>query len=539
VSEASAALPTPDQEVTAGGVSAVVGTTMQASGPRIEGAGGTSGRSVLSGALWSATSRILPQLYTVIISVVAARSLGPSGMGQQSFIAFAELSAVMLFTGGLPISVMRYVAELAGRQEAGQVRALLRWTWAVEAVGALLGAAVLVAVALTKTDVRSAWLLAAFAAGMSVLHNVPSAALIGLQRWRANSVVGITTGALSVGSVVLVLNAGGGLTGMFAVEAAISVVNLSWTSWLARRAVAELPPMDLDPSVRRSVTRYGLLTSISVLLTYVVWSRSEFFFLERYSSQAQIAQYSIAFGAATALLRLSEAAAGVLTPAVANLLGAGESERLRAGVGRSFRLVIQLSLGMAAAGIGLGPLLVQVAYGEDYAPAAVALTALLVGFPLLPVCTLAGAIANGLGRVRITLVPALIATVVNLTLDALLIPGSASFGAAIANTTGQLVAGVPVLVLIAREVGGIRWERHSIIRGVLVAAGSGLVARVIGQGLAGATGLLAGGFAGLSTYLLLTWVVRPLPLDDARWLAGLMQRLGPGVAAAVRRVGRP
>ena len=36
----------------------------------------------------------LPQLYALVLSVVAARYLGPSGMGRQSFIAFIEATTM-------------------------------------------------------------------------------------------------------------------------------------------------------------------------------------------------------------------------------------------------------------------------------------------------------------------------------------------------------------------------------------------------------------------------------------------------------------
>jgi len=499
----------------------------------------TTGRSVLSGGVWSAASKLLPQIYTVVISIVAARYLGPTGMGQQSFIAFAEVSVVMLCTGGLPVAVMRYVGKLTGAQRPDHVRAVLRWAWRVESVGALLGAAALLAVALTRSELRSAWLWAAFVAALSILHNVPSAALAGIQQWRQISVVGIVTGLMSVGGVILVLGAGGGITGMFAVEAAISAGNLAWTSRLAGRALRDFPRRRLDPEIRRAVAGYGAVTSVNVLFAYVVWSRSEFFFLQRYSAAAEIAQYSIAFGAVTALLRLSDAAAGVLTPAVATLAGAGQHDRIRAGVSRAFRLVLHLSLAGSAAGLVLGPPAIRLAYGQDYHRAGTVLLVLLAAFPLLPVCTLAGAIATGLGRIAIALIPSAVGTGANLVLDVALIPHLGAVGAAAANTGAQLIAGVPVLLYVSRTVGNVHWKGAAVVRSALLAAGAGLAARSAVAGFSGASGLLAGSIAGLGAYIALAAVLRPLAREDAEWLADTVRsRLGAGPARVVRRAGQ-
>ena len=46
--------------------------------------------------MWQSAGNLMPQLYTLAISVAAARFLGPERLGRQSFIAFVALSVVML-----------------------------------------------------------------------------------------------------------------------------------------------------------------------------------------------------------------------------------------------------------------------------------------------------------------------------------------------------------------------------------------------------------------------------------------------------------
>src|SRR3954464_12195262 len=75
----------------------------------------TTGRSVLSGGLWYVASYGIPQGYTLIVSIVAARFLGPHGMGRQSFIAFVSITATQVLAGSMYVSVMRYVGETTGR----------------------------------------------------------------------------------------------------------------------------------------------------------------------------------------------------------------------------------------------------------------------------------------------------------------------------------------------------------------------------------------------------------------------------------------
>lgn len=508
------------------------------------GAGGaaaaTSGAALIAGGLWSAASRVVPQLYTLVLSIAAARFLGPEGMGRQSFIAFIELSAIMLVTGGLPIALMRFVGETLGRGEGQLVRGLARWAWRVEAVGAALGGAALCAPAFFGADPAAAWLLAAVAGAVGILHTAPSSLLIGAQRWRAASLVGLVTGALTTVATIAVLAAGGGITGMFAVEAGASALNLAWTTLLARRLVADLPETaGPEDELTRQVVRYALPASLGVLLTFVVWRRSEFFFLERYSTDAEIALYSIAFSVVTALVRLFEAIAAVVSPAVATLYGAGQIDRIRSGYGRALRLVTVLTLPLTAVGLALGPALLRLLYGEDYRGTGPVLLVMLGTFPVVALVRTSNALLHGLGRLRFMLVAGFAGAAVNVGLDFLLIPRWDAVGAAFANAGGQLFVSVPVLVYASRVMEPVPTRAGTLAPAALAATGAGLAALAGVQLVGGAGGVLLGLAGAALAFAVLARLLRILPADDAAWLdeaAG--DRLGGRVGSASRAIAR-
>ena len=508
----------------------------QAGVPPPDGAAGTTGSSLIAGGLWSTASRVVPQVYTLVLSVAAARFLGPEGMGRQSFIAFAELSAIMLVTAGLPVALMRYVGETIGRSEADRLRYLMGWAWRVEAVGAALGAGVLAAVGLAGADPEGAWILAAVAAALGILHTVPSALLIGAQRWRAASIAGLVTGAFTTGATIAVLAAGGGITGMFAVEAATSALNLIWTSVLARRLLGDIAPVRTpDPELRRRVVRYAVPASLGALLTFVVWRRSEFFFLERYSSNTEIALYSIAFAVTTALVRVFEAIAAVVSPAVATLYGAGDFERIRSGYGRALRLVTMLTLPLTAVGLALGPAALELIYGNDYRGTRPVLLIMLATFPIVSVVRTSSALLHGLGRLRAVLAAGFAGAVVNVGLDFALIPRYHAVGAALANGGGQLAVSIPTFFYAARALERVPWRPGALTPAVGCALGTGLAAWACVSLLDGLAGLLLGIAAAGAVFALLARVLRVLPAEDAAWLeAAAGDRLGGWVGRVSR-----
>ena len=88
----------------------------------------------------------------------------------------------------------------------------------------------------------------------------------------------------------------------------------------------------VDPELRRRFWSFAAATSVIVIISFVVWRRSELFILQHYSTDAQIAFYSIAFAAVSGLSKLPETVETVAMPAVANLVGTGQDERIRARV---------------------------------------------------------------------------------------------------------------------------------------------------------------------------------------------------------------
>jgi O-antigen/teichoic acid export membrane protein len=483
------------------------------------GAGATSGRSVLGGGTWNVAGTFVPQLSLLAISIAAARFLGPSEFGRQSFIAFVEVAAITLFTAGIPLTLARFVGELIGRDRGGVARQLVQRTLVIEAVGAVLGGGLLVTIGLLGALPRAAWLLAGVVVLAAVLQRVPTALLTGLQQWRRQSLVSVWIALLVAGATIAVLAAGGGITGMFAVEAATTVISLVWLSRIAARAEVRLPSRrPLPPDVRRSVVNYTLLSSVGVLLTLVVWRRSEFLFLNHYSSDTQIALYSVAFAAVAALLVAPQAVIAAALPAVATLLGAGAIDRIHAGFGRALRLLVLVTVPLTALSIALGPLALRLVYGEGFRGAGPVVVVLLAPLPLVALSSLSSVVLAGLNRLVFPLVVGVVGAVVNIGLDFLLIPRYDAVGAAFANIGAQLVAGLPVLAYAARALRPVSWAPSFVVRAAVAAAAGGVSARLVSDLLGGVAGLLGGLAAGVAVFAFAAAVLPILSADDARWL---------------------
>ena len=271
-----------------------------------------------------------------------------------------------------------------------------------------------------------------------------------------------------------------------------------------------------------------------MLLSVVVYKRSEFFFLAYFSTDSEIAIYSIAFAATTALALLPRRSPRCV-PAFATLFGAGEMDRLRSGFcPRAADARARSACRSPRACSRSAGRRCRLVYGDDYSGTEPVLLAMLAPLLLQPLLRVSEGILYGLGRVKFIVVAGLVATVVDVVLAFALIPSMDALGAAIANGAAILVAGVPCLVLAVNLHRPVAMPVGPLVRAVLVAlavAGAAWAGLQIGTVLAVLTGTLAFFAAAL--------ILRPLTATDAAWLSGGLGEHGPrGTAAAfVRRIG--
>ena len=500
----------------------------------------TTSATVIRGGAWNLAGQVLPQIYTIIISVLAARILHPSGMGRLSFIAFVEATMILALTAGLPSSLMRYIGQALGEGHPDRVRGLLRWAWRIETVAAVIGGSILVVSGLLGVNPASAWVLAGAACFASIMQTVPAALLTGAQRWRAATMVGLVTGTAAVALKVFVLSAGGGIPGLFLVDAITTTANLVVTGYLCNRVARELSSTTTtDHVLIRTATRFALVSSLYALLDYVIWRRTELFFLAKYSSSAQIALYSIPFSLVTALLLVQRAIGLGIGPAFATLYGARQMERIRSGYARTLRLITTMTLPVTALSLVLGPAVLRLVYGNAYSEASNVLLILLATFPIIPLMTVSTSMLFGIERQWPQVIIGACAAVANIGLDLALIPRYNAIGAAIANTIAQLLGSVPLIIVGNRAIGGIRWHTLALARTALAAAAAGLVALILVTSLGDLMGLMLGLPAAIVTFALLAVSVGMLSKEDATWLETTFgSRLSGRVGVVAHRLGR-
>ncbi len=258
------------------------------------------GGSVVRGGAWQSSGRVLAQVYTLFVSIVAARvSRARSRWGDSSSSPTStrrsSRSSPPASRSPSTVSPPRSI----GSGRAGAIRGIYVWALRIEAFGAALGGGILVSVFLLGAQPGGAWLAAAAACSASILQTIPNAVLLGAQRWRQASVDRARLRAPSAPPRSSPCSVPARASpSLLAVDACVALFNLLAAAWFVRRTVAPIPPdpLPLGEFLRRART-YALSSTLGVVLSLVVLQRSEIIFLQRFTDDVQIALYSIPFSA--------------------------------------------------------------------------------------------------------------------------------------------------------------------------------------------------------------------------------------------------
>ncbi|GMA20584.1 oligosaccharide flippase family protein [Arsenicicoccus piscis] len=502
--------------------------------------GSSSARTIGLGAIWNVGAYLLPQVMTLALSVLVARTLGPTEQGVQSYLMFIAMTVGTIFGLGLPSAVEQAVSRYVGEGRPALVRAFGHWAVRSTAIPAVLSFVTVWGIGqLQYTEWAYAWVAAAVAGAMVTTHAVVAQGLNGLHEFRTPSGIGVSCQLVAAFGCVFVLLTGGGVAEFVAVQAAGMVASavLTMSAFLRHLPRAgETGPGEVQPDrpmlreASHAALRFATISGVVVLLDTIVARRSEFVFLAlfHHDRPTEIAFYSVAFAAAIAVAQVPAALVSVALPVVSRLIASGDHARVRTGYHSAQRLLLMLSAPAAGLLLGCGGALVLLAYGHEYEKSAHLLLIATIA-PVLfgPIGSLASASLLGSGVPRAAVRAQLVAATVTVVADVALIWPFASYGAAVAGGLG-ILAGTASLMHQARRrlevpaVGAEVWTK--VVLTIVAAALPGALLTLV-VGSHELVVLLVGGVGGLICVGLTWTIIRPLTGDHLAMVSAVVSRL--------------
>ena len=488
--------------------------------------------TLLRNTFWYGLVTFVGVAVGIVMSVILARGLGPTEMGEFSYVLWATRTMAAVATLGFAIGTMRYTASAIARDDRG-----LAWGIVHHLKRRQLGATIVV-VAVTLPFVflfapeSMRWAFVVMALGLFpiTIEHVYSHSVYGANRYDLTAQTSTIKMTLQLGSAIAALALGFGMVGLAIGQVGGSIV----AAWIQARRAQSIYPAKETPvpaELRRELRAFLIPLSLVVVLDALVWDRSEVFFLRFWLDPHEVAFYSLAFGLATKAMIVPEITTGPLLPTFAALHGRGAIDEFRRMYRVALRNVLLVGVPIAAVLGALGPGVVTFLYGEEYRPVAALLGAMVVISTFVSTRKVAWTALRGLGDQRCMVTASAIAAVINIGAAILLIPLFHTWGAVLASTLGRLFATVTAFTVLARahRCRPPIWDFVRISVAGVLAYGATLAVTPESAGL---LRLVLGGVIGFATYTGAVLALRVVGARDWQVVAGALARRN------ARRTGR-
>lgn len=401
----------------------------------------------LRNIFFSVVRLVLNAFATLGTSIILAHGLGPSNLGEYSWVIWLAGTLGLLANLGLPPALTKYISEYVGRGEMATAIKIAKSLLNIQ-----LGIAALVTLATAGASFFSKSshvliVLAAILVFFQAMQQAMSGALAGLQRFDRIALICLQGSIAQVVCIIAAATLHCSVRGMLWATIAGSAA----TCWFFYRGVSELITSQKESlqqaaaptltDLRRKIGTFSATISYVLLLDTIVWQRSEVLFLKWYSTLPEIAFYSIAYSIASKMSDLSGTFSATLLPLYSEHFGrSGMSEMggLLAQALKYLQTVMVFPCFLAAA--LCGPVVVLI-YGKAYAPIALPLEILIGCLTVTSIGVVCSPLLVGTERQSFIAKYGTVIAVLNITLDFFLIPKYGAVGASVANCTSQ-IAGV-------------------------------------------------------------------------------------------------
>jgi len=445
----------------------------------------------------------------IAIQVAAARLLGPSLFGVYGFIQ----SVVALFSFGATLGLNMLLIREIAREPASAARRTSEALPVVAALSAVTMAVVCGYVQLRdgRPDVVLVTALAALTLAFTSVSQIVQASFHGLRRMDLE-VTGIVVGrAIAVFASIAMLLAGMGLPGLMLGQLLGATATLGIELATFRAHVGQLRPVLVLAEAKRLLTA-GLPFGLNLLFA-AIYLQLDILLLKEFRDDDALGLYR-----AAAILVLN-------LPILAQVLSAGTFPTMsrhhdapeRAGAALTFlsRVLLLISVPIAAGGLCVSERLIVVVAGDAYRSAGLLLAIMLPLIPLRFVNNAFGMTLTATDRQGLRTQSVVIAALFNGLSNLYAIPRWGAEGAA----TTTLITEVLLTALFYAHLGPVRQRLHltgSFVRTALPASVMALVVLALGPMPMAAVLTIAA-----AIYTVLTWLTGAWSVSDLSRLKAL------------------
>jgi O-antigen/teichoic acid export membrane protein len=475
-------------------------------------------KTIARNTAWYGLENVIGFGTSLITSIAIARTLGPSKMGYIIYVTWITGIASNLGSIGIPSTTRKYMAEFLGGGDRATARFIFFRTLTIQAVLATIATLIVTLWVLhdAPADYRIAALLLVFSVWPAMVNYIPSQANVASENLSANLPGSVASTVVYFVMTIMAILFNWGVTGIAAAMLGMRLADLfvRGIPTLRRILTWESDNIHMPADLRPRMMSFAMQSVMGMLLTLIVWDRSELFLLKHLSSDIrQLAFYSVAFNLAERLLIFPTIFASATSASIFAQFGRDRS-KLPAMTASSVRYLALISIPLHVIAVALaGPALLTL-YGSKYSGAVVVATAApLLCLPkafLGPIQSL----FESLDRQKFFLIATVIASFVDIGVAWYLIPSLGALGACIGSGAAQVTAvGLMWAIGISRHQIRLPWRFFTKV--TAISAASALAAHAVAMRLSPAWALTLGSLAAIVVFFVLAYAFKILEPEDS------------------------
>ncbi|MBW2183998.1 MAG: flippase [Deltaproteobacteria bacterium] len=408
--------------------------------------------NIFKNSSWNLILFISQGLAGVFASILIARYLGPTLMGEYSFIIWLVGIMVILAGMGLPNTITKFISELTGSGNKETAQAIYARLLQIQCIVPLFIAIILIVIFYpTLSPIKRDYYLIAFLAFTPLcISAFFTSAFHGLQNFRITSIVGSVINLIQLLLVVACIVLDVGLKGLLAIPLVSGIFQvLLLIKYIPFKIKS---PFKIPKDNSSNIIKYTLSVYWTIILSMIVWQKSEVFFLKIYSTPEDIAFYSIAFNISMTMIGLTALFSTVIFPVLSNYYGAGDREGIQNVYNKSIKAIVIFYLPICIIVIAIARPIVLLMYSSRYLAVSPPLIILMMSTIFSALGMLFANLTLAVNRTDIQVKYGTLAAVANIALDFILIPRYGAVGAALANSSVHIIATSIYIGVINRQL---------------------------------------------------------------------------------------
>lgn len=474
-------------------------------------------KTIARNTAWYGLENLASFITSLVTSIAIARALGPTRMGYIVYVTWVVTVTGSLGSVGIPGTTRKYMAEYLGMGDRATARFIYLRTLSLQAAVATVATlgAILWIWHDAPREYRTAALLLVLSIWPAMVNFISAQANVAAETLSANLPASIASTVTFFSLVLISISMHWGVNGIAASMLSMRLVDFivrfipTFRRILPWSADGVSVPVDLPPRM----FRFALQSVTGMVLTLIVWDRSEIFLLRHLSTDIrQVAFYSIALGLADRLLIFPSVFAAATGASILAQYGRDRS-KLPAMTAASLRYLALASIPVHFVATALSAPALLTMYGSQYKGAIlVATCAPLLCLPKAFVGPIQS-LFESTDTQKYFLMATVFSSFVDLGVAWALIPAHGALGACIGSGIAQAMAvGMMWGIGIRQYQIRLPWLFLAKICGV--SSISAIGAYLAASHLPAWAGLAAGSFVALVLFIALTYVSRMLEPED-------------------------